>query len=179
MAPLFYQLSTALVGEREVCSSTWQRTWDTKNTSLNAYFKWTDYSLTGQQSWSASWSPLYHFSLLYSSTFPVKQEEWFTLSSLSSHSSGRAASQFKVLIPGYVLATSSQDYGATLECAQAVVRHLSLLTEWFRRVVCVLQFMPACRFQFTGNQDVTNFTVVVTTGHFCKAAFVLPKKSNK
>lgn len=72
--------------------------------------------------------PLYHFSLLHWSTFPVNEEEWFTLSSLSSHSSGRTSSQFKVLIPGYVLETSNQDFGATLECAQAVLRHLSLLT---------------------------------------------------
>lgn len=61
--------------------------------------------------------------------FPVNQEEWFALNSLSSHSGGRTSSLFKVLIPGYVLETGSQDYGATLECAQAVVRHLSLLTE--------------------------------------------------
>lgn len=137
IAPLFYQHSTALVGEREAGSSTWQRTFYTKITSLNAYFKWADYSLRGQQSWTASLSPLYHFSLLCSSTFPVNQEEWFALNSLSSHSSGRTSSLFKVLIPGYVLEPSNQDYGATLECAQAVLRYLSLLTEWFGRGVCL------------------------------------------
>lgn len=134
---LLFSTNTPLLwwGRGNLGSPTWQRTWYTKNTSLNAYFKWTDYSLTGQQSWTASSSPLYHFSLLNSSTFSVNEEEWFILCSLSSHSSGWTSSQFKVLIPGYVLETSSHDNGATLECAQAVVRHLSLLTEWFGRAV--------------------------------------------
>lgn len=179
MAPFFYQHSTALVGEGEVYSSTWQRTLYARNISL--LFTSND---TIVFIWSAVLNSifvpsvsLHSCGLLYSSTCPVEQEEWFVLSCLSSHICCRTASlasgSYSWICPGNSRSDRLWSYTGMnpswgIYLANWVIWKSSLSLKVYTCLQVSVCNERACNKTHCGADNWPSF---------CKAAFVLPERT--